>query len=252
MLMAKCPLTGERAHGKILPRSTFKNHLDKALKPLKGEFDVCVCQVEERDCVCFNAGDLRRIAFRRRLDRLGIPYDEIGTHSVRKGSASHAASGSTHGPPIVAICLRAGWKLGGVLNTYLILENAGDCFVGRVAAGLPLLSPRFTVLPPKFPDYTGDDKTYTREQYDSDWELIDKVLRTMFGNVHQHGQSFKTCLRYALASLCFHKDWLSALPPEHSWHTTWLARNPDVWARLQGLVGPLKYADDDLDKRYVA
>ena len=44
--------------------------------------------------------------------------------------------------------LPSGWKLGGVLNTYLSLESAGDRFVGRVRALSPQVSKNFCVLPP--------------------------------------------------------------------------------------------------------
>ena len=145
----------------------------------------------------FSPDDQRRMALRKKLDALGIPYDEISTHSYRKGSASHAASGSTNGPPIVAICLRAGWKLGGVLNTYLCLENAGDCFVGRVAAGLPLLSAKFCVLPPKFPDHVVEMAHDSADAVESDavkkakenCALIDKAMVAMFGEHRRYGQS---------------------------------------------------------------
>ena len=46
-------------------------------------------------------------------------------------------------PPIIVICLRAGWNLGGVLNTYISVESAGDRFVGRVRALLPQVSKEF-------------------------------------------------------------------------------------------------------------
>ena len=47
-----------------------------------------------------------------------FPYD-IGTHSMRKGAATFASSGSTACPSSAAIHLRAGWSMGGVQNTYL-------------------------------------------------------------------------------------------------------------------------------------
>ena len=171
----------------------------------------------------FDPSDRRRLDFRKRLDAMGIPYDEISTHSYRKGSVSHAASGSTQGPPIVAVCLRAGWKLGGVLNTYLCLENAGDQFVGRVAAGLPLLTKDFTVLPPRFPDslfqedlvapMPDDTQEVKKQRYTRG--LIEKAMLAMFGDPYHYGQSFYVVLRHCLASLCYHKKWLSELPEEH-------------------------------------
>jgi len=77
---------------------------------------------------CFSPKDQRHIEFREMLDEAGISYDEIITHNYRKGSVSAAASGSTCASPIVVICLLAGWKLSGVLDTYpvyLSMENAG-------------------------------------------------------------------------------------------------------------------------------
>lgn len=139
------PLCGVRKAGKILARDTFPKTLSKVFKrhprerePVRMSNDDSPSEEEEeREVYVFSVDDQRRIAFRKRLDDLGIPYDEISTHSYRKGAASYTASGSTAAPPIIAICLRAGWKLGGVLNTYLSLENAGDRFVGRRSSHAP-------------------------------------------------------------------------------------------------------------------
>jgi len=81
----------------------------------------------------------------------GINSSSLGTHSVRKGAASYCASGSTSCPSIAAINLRAGWTMGGVQDTYLRYEGAGDAFVGRTVAGLSVTSERFGILPPFFP-----------------------------------------------------------------------------------------------------
>ena len=264
LLIAHAPITGQRKDGKILCRNNFKDQLDKVLKPHPQEPTDEPLELApdglppDRETYVFAPDDQRRITFREKLDGMGIPYDEISTHSYRKGSASNAASGSTNGPPIVAICLRAGWKLGGVLNTYLCLENAGDCFVGRVAAGLPLLSPKFSVLPPRFPEDVVEKALRPRVpnqgaeilQARADYALINKAMLMTFGNHRLYGQNFSTCLRYSLASLCFHKEWLERLPPSHSWHNQWLARNPHYWQRLHDLVGPIQYATDECDRRY--
>jgi hypothetical protein len=235
MLIAAFPIDGKRNNGRLLPRDSFKDQIDSALKPHLKE--PCSCGETFEGCCCFRPGIKRRIAVRNRLDDLGIAYEEISTHSYRKGSGSYCASGSTQGPPIVAICLRAGWKLGGVLNTYMVLENAGDCFVGRVAAGLPILRKVFAVLPPRFT---------------SSNTKVDVALAAMFGQPYLYGQDFAVVLRHALASLCFHKEWLETLPQTHYWHSTYLAQNPDIWSELQRLVGPLKYGGDDLQSRYAS
>jgi integrase len=80
---------------------------------------------------------------------LGVSTHEIGSHSLRKGAASFLA-GLVDGPSSISICLRAGWKLGGVQDRYFKYERAGDQFTGRVVAGLDTGAPEFAVLPPSF------------------------------------------------------------------------------------------------------
>jgi integrase len=43
------------------------------------------------------------------LSQRGILPSDIGTHSIRKGSSSYCASGTTSGPASIATQLRAGW-----------------------------------------------------------------------------------------------------------------------------------------------
>ncbi len=74
----------------------------------------------------------------------------FGTHSVRKGVATFACSGTTGGPSIASVCLRVGWSLGGVQDRYIRYEAAGDQYLGRVVAGLPLDGSEFAALPPHF------------------------------------------------------------------------------------------------------
>ena len=61
---------------------------------------------------------------------------DFGSHSSRKGVATWVAAGRTVSPPIVSLCLRAGWLLGGVKDKFLFRENAGDQHVGRCASRL--------------------------------------------------------------------------------------------------------------------
>ncbi|KAG6945734.1 hypothetical protein JG687_00017107, partial [Phytophthora cactorum] len=75
-----------------------------------------------------------------------------GTHSIRKGVASFASGGSTGWPSIVSICLCCGWSLGGVQDRYFRYESAGDQYLGRVVAALPLNSSAFATQPPHFAD----------------------------------------------------------------------------------------------------
>ena len=46
--------------------------------------------------------------------------------------------------------------MGVVQYTYLRYESTGDQYVGRVVAGLPICSAKFSVLPPQFDCYIDD------------------------------------------------------------------------------------------------
>ena len=78
----------------------------------------------------------------------GLQPSDLGAHSFRKGGATYVTSGSTGGPSIVAVCSRAGWALGNVLDRYLKFDLSGDAFVGRILAGYPLNLASFSDLPP--------------------------------------------------------------------------------------------------------
>ena len=76
-----------------------------------------------------------------------VDPDELGTHSVRKGAATYCCAGVHPGPPIVSVCLRAGWKIGRVKERYLKYENAGDELVGSSLTGIPPTSCEFGISP---------------------------------------------------------------------------------------------------------
>jgi hypothetical protein len=48
------------------------------------------------------------------FQRLKLPAQYFGTHSIRKGAASFVACGIISCPPITSICIRANWKMPGV------------------------------------------------------------------------------------------------------------------------------------------
>ena len=222
LLIAESPITAEST-GKLLPRDVFSKALTALLKCSKHE------QVQYVDddvlVVKLSHVEKRRRDFRRMLEESGVPFEDIGTHSYRKGSATYTASGSTAAPPIIAICLRAGWKLGGVLNTYLSLESASDRFVGRVCALLPQVSKGFCVLPPRFPTRMATE----------DRALVGVAMRAMFGQYHKFGNNFSSVLRHCLASLCFHQEWLFSQPRSHPWHALFLGMRPQI-AKILGIL----------------
>jgi hypothetical protein len=81
---------------------------------------------------------------------LGISPVDLGLHSSRKGSSSHASSSTTVSPPMVLICLRAMWSMSHVEERYLQFEKAGDQYLGRVMCGLDVNDVMFAMSPPYF------------------------------------------------------------------------------------------------------
>ena len=58
------------------------------------------------------------------LEPLGVEEGDLGTHSCRKGVATMVAAGCTISPPIVSLCIRCGWVMGGVKDRYLKYEGS--------------------------------------------------------------------------------------------------------------------------------
>jgi hypothetical protein len=75
---------------------------------------------------------------KEKMKQYGAKLENLGIYSVRKGGATKTSSGSTTSCNIVAICLRANWKMG-VQGRYFKGADAGDQFVGRNLAGLPVV-----------------------------------------------------------------------------------------------------------------
>jgi len=123
---------------------------------------------------------------------LGCSVQAYGTHSIRKGAATFASSGTTACPSYAAISLRAGWSMGGVSSAYIHYHGAGDQHVGRTVSGLNPLHPSFAVLPPCFvSDY--DPKP---------------LLRYLFSNFDRQTPELQKVLTMTTASVIYHIEWL--------------------------------------------
>jgi hypothetical protein len=152
------------------------------------------------------------------LLRRGIDAKDLGTHSMRKGSATYCSSGSTAGPSSSSIHLRAGWAMGGVQDTYIRYEAAGDMYVGRVACGLPLDKPEFGLVGPYFESSV----------------IVFQAIEAVFNNV-------PLCLMETaanvLASLVFHSDFVqNTLPQNHPTMQSILYRDLNLLNSLKPLV----------------
>lgn len=145
------------------------------------------------------------------LRRRGIDPDDIGSHSIRKGSATFVSSGSTACPSSTAVHLRAGWAMGGVQDTYLRYEGAGDMYVGRSVCGLPVGKPEFALLPPRFKGCSNQD--------------IEEAIKLCFPGLPP---SMAYIAEHALASVLYHKDFLlRTVPADHPLMST-IPFRPDV------------------------
>jgi len=157
---------------------------------------------------------------KQQLESESLTESDIGAHSERKGAGTHLTSSIIDGASHVSVCLRLGWKLDGVTGRYLQHGSAGDQFVGRLLAGLPPHSPMLAILPPFFPSVDDD---FVRES-----------VQAIFPNF-----PLKLCgiLRFCLASLSFHSDWLiKTLPQSHRLFSSSLFRDRNRLDRLKSLV----------------
>ena len=154
------------------------------------------------------------------LERRSINPDDLGTHSMRKGAATYCSSGSTGGPSSSAIHLRAGWAMGGVQDSYIRYEAAGDMYVGRVVSGLPLEKAEFDVVGPVF---AASSSTVVLEH-----------VRRIFPNLPA---SLTRIAEHALASLVYHSDFIEeVIPTRHPVRQSQLFRDRTVLENLKPLV----------------
>jgi hypothetical protein len=162
---------------------------------------------------------LERDQLRAALKRGGLAPTDIGSHSARKGAATFVSSCTTAGPSTAAVCLRAGWTMPGVQDTYVRYEAAGDQVVGRFVSGLPYGSSKFAILPPYF--------TATNER-------IEDAITSCFPTAPT---SMRLICEYALATMCYHADFLrQTLPTCHPVFECALFRHDEILNQLRHLV----------------
>jgi hypothetical protein len=131
----------------------------------------------------------------------GFEISDIGTHSIRKGATTYLSS-QPGGPPPAAICIRAGWTLGGVKDVYIKYEQSGDMFCGRCLSLMNLLQPQFGAAPPSF-QHGG--LTLARLQ------TITEAIYPALSNTGLCG----AMTQFALASLVFHRNEIERWPGDH-------------------------------------
>jgi hypothetical protein len=217
------------------PRHVYANPTNPSICPILSLGIYWTCYEFEKDNNDLFVGSKQYERFRKILGRildsmsdqlleLGIKTSDIGSHSIRKGSATYCSSGSTACPSSASIHLRAGWALGGVQDRYLRYEHAGDMHVGRTVSGLPTDKAEFAVLPPYFD--VGSDQF--------DIQIIRSAIATCFPGIPD---SVYGVAKYCLASLVYHSEYLlSQLPVNHPLFQTALFRQPDLVEILRKLT----------------
>ena len=138
------------------------------------------------------------------LQLLGVEEGDLGTHSCRNGVATMVAAGCTVSPPIVSICIREGWVMGGFKDRYLKRESAGDQYVGRCASCLDQLDKSFAVSPP-YLDYShlDDVERFVMKSKINNW-LKDRILQ--WGSVPARTYEL---IDFLFSSICYHQEYLN-------------------------------------------
>ena len=98
---------------------------------------------------------LRKMEADGQLARFGKCKGDIGTHSIRKGAITYLSS-MPGGPSSASICIRAGWTMGRVKDTYIKFAEAGDQFAGRSLCMANILTTDFAQSPPNVEAYCTD------------------------------------------------------------------------------------------------
>jgi hypothetical protein len=219
------------------PKHVYANPVEPALCPVLsfGVHSLLASSVADHGCV-FPGGDqqnrfskaldrvLRSGAGRDRLATLGLTLEDIGTHSVRKGASSYLLGGMAGGgPSVIAVLLRGEWTLGSVSDRYWKHQDAGDQYVGRVVAGLPIQEPQFGQLPPHFADAAHP--------------AVLSALQDGFCNILSSQPHMSAVLTHALAQVVHHASVLRRiLPAAHPLFSTRIFTAP---GRLQELTSLL-------------
>lgn len=158
-----------------------------------------------------------------------IRAGHANAHGFRKGSSTHAASGTTLSPSITSIAKRGDWSLGKILDIYWKFAEAGDQFLGRVLALFCPNSEGFDALPPHF---------IMNDPMDD--EDVKMGMELCFGvMVENHTDPFEDptsiCL-LLLASLVNDCDWLLKTGAKYSCHpfsSIPLLNHPELIKKLQ-------------------
>ena len=158
-----------------------------------------------------------------RLRDLGVKPGDLGTHSSRKGVATMVAAGCTVLPPIVSLCIRVGWIMGGLKDKYLFYESAGDHYIGRCTTTINRVKKEFAVSPAYF-DLSNIEDPIKREEKR---EEIHDFLFSRIGDLSNVERTRKMIVM-AFAAVCYHSKYI-----DENMHPRNPFRATTIWKDLQ-------------------
>ncbi len=127
------------------------------------------------------------------VEELGMPPDQIGTHSLRKGSTTYV-----HSFDVVtetSVDLRAGWSTGKVRSKYVFGTPGADQLIGRLLSGLDIHNVnKFMQIQPHF-----------HEREILTWSEYREVMVAF----ESYPSSFRNCLEYLISIIAHHYDYLA-------------------------------------------
>lgn len=162
-----------------------------------------------------------------------IRVAHASVHGQRKGSASHAAGGTTAPPNFTSIAQRAEWSMGKVLDTYIHYDAHGDSYLGRILCGLDPKKTEFETLCPHW--------TMENPMGDPDVEMLYEVSFGQIGSDWDPESTSdpKGVLIRCLASMVYHHNWMSKFiskNPSHPFSTLSLFQYPELVQQLSSKV----------------
>ena len=152
-------------------------------------------------------------------------------YGTRKGSATHATTGTMEPAPIPSVMKRGEWTLGKVLDLYWKFSELGDYYLGRCLAFLDPDEENFSVLPPHF---TLDNPLAN--------EFVQAAMTLCFGPIIEKWGSrlaIEGILLLMLASMIYHSDWMLeriARDPSHPFQGIPILHRPELLGKLKELV----------------
>ena len=160
-----------------------------------------------------------------------IRPDHCNPYGIRKGSSTHATSGTTVPPPLTSVFLRGEWSMGVVQDIYWKFCQIGDQYLGRVMAGLDPNSSTFDTLPPHFVKGLEDENI--KEAFDMSYSSVKKVLSD------QNMTNFSGFLLRCLASVVCHSNELKKIArsnPRHIFNSMAILNDNVLLEKLKKLV----------------